>query len=775
MKPRQPFPGFAICAMSGVFAADCFSAWCVSIWPWAVALAAVAFACARWRSGFGRRAAVLLAVAALFFAWHAFRQAKSHERELALLVPPQGRAVRAVGVVAEEPAASERSLKGRIAWTRPFRVRLESLELDGAPIPNSAVVFTDWPGPPPLYGDRVELLGSLRNVPPPRNPGEFDFRAMRLRQGVYSEIRLRYPRDARVLDHGHGNSLVALSISARRWMERTLSLGLDASSPTAALIRSMALGSRSESLDDLAPLFQETGSIHLFTVTGMNIAMLALAAAWLLPFFRAPRRAVAAISLVLVWAYCFVTGLGPSSLRAAAMITVVLVGVLADRPALPWNSLGFAVVAVLFCDPNQLFKPGFVFSFGVVAVLLFGARRLHDFLNRWGEPDPFLPRRLWSAWLVAWLGMKSEILAAFSLSLVAWAASVPLLLWYFHIWSPVSILANLIGGALAWLVVNVAFASVLAGTASAFLASLFNQINWLLAKCLLWVVAECAALPGGFRYLRAPAWPFGARAPVCVVESLDLAGGGATHLHASAAGGRDWLIDCGSASAFSRTVAPYLHASGVNRLDGFIATHGDSQHLGGALELLETMPPGEAIDSALADRSSHRQAWHDAMAAGRIGKSLVQRGDKLTLAPGIALHVLFPPAGLAARNADDKALVLRLDVEGGPRILFTSDSGFNTEHWLLDHADANELRCEILVKGMHASDLCATPEFLEAVRPRLVVTSGADFPPPERVKASWTRMLARHGIQLLRQDKSGGVRIVVDAAGGWKAAGFLDR
>ncbi len=793
LKPRQPLVGLAFCAVAGIVAADLLISEAPLLWPWAAAASAILAATGGWRYRRDKTAARLLlglAAMAFFFFWHSRRQAESPGHGLAAQIPASGCVVRATGIVDEEPAPQAR-----------FRLRLESIAIGEKTGRTSATVLLQWPAslpasgfskatapthPGPQYGDRVEIIGSAYNLTATRNPGEFDTLALRRRQGIDSQIVVRYPQDARIVSHGHGQPVRALAFRLRHWMERTMALDIGDSPELVALIQSMVLGSRGDSLAETQRLFQYTGTLHLFAVSGMNVAMLAAMAAWLLRALRMGRRGIALVVIPLLWVYCFVTGLGASSVRATVMASLAFAGIAIDRPALAWNTLGASALAIFLWDPNQLFTPGFQLSFLLVLVLLGAARPVQAFFEKFGRPDPFLPRVLWPRGLVARAWATRELAGHLGISLVAWAGSMPLMVFYFHLWSPSTVPANLVAVLLAWVMLLLGLGSVLAGTCSLWLAATFNNANWLFAKGLLLSISALAAIPGSHLFVATPSLH---RAPVCEVEILDLGSGAAIHLRTHTAAkhwfgpgeARDWLVDCGSATAFARIVTPYLQSRGVNRLEGLILTHGDSHHIGGAPGLLasRTLAPAEVIDSPLRDRSAYRRAVHTTLAAQNTGAAIVWRGDVLTLAPGITLHVLFPPEGLQARAADDKTLVIRLDVStpGHPehttRILFTSDAGFLTEHWLLEHAPAEELRSDILVKGMHASDLSGTPEFLDAVRPALVVTSGADFPPAEQVKAEWAATVATRGISLLRQDKAGAVRIAIDGQGGWRAEPYL--
>ena len=768
IKPWQPLAPLALCAILGVVAADGLAlAASARLWPWAAGLALLSFlgaGCLRFRGNTERQPGAStfcgwLATAALFFAWHAYLLTSGPGAALAARIPAQGCVVEAVGVVNEEPAPNAR-----------FQLRLESLVLNGKTVRTCAPVLVRWMGEPPRFGDRVQVSGDMHRFAPPRNPGVFDSPRIWQRQGIYAELNIRYPNDTRVLAHDCGPPFVAHALALRHWMERTMALDLGDSPELVALIHSMVLGSRGESLAETKPLFQYTGTMHLFAVSGMNVAMLAGMAVWLLQATGVRRRAMAALVIPLLWVYCYATGLTPSSLRATVMASLALAGFLLDRPALSWNTLGASTLAILAWSPNQLFTPGFQLSFGMVAFLMAFARPVQEWLSRGAQPDPFLPRALWGRGHYVRFRIQRELWGALGVSAIAWIGSMPLTMYYFHLWSPSTIPANLFAVGLAWIMLILGVASALAGTFWQGLAIIFNNANWLVAKILLMGISFLAALPGGHLFVEMPSLQ---SPPLCEIEVVDVPGGGAVHLRAHSAGRRDWLVDCGSTPAFTYSIAPYLRSRGVNNLDGLLLTHGDSQHIGGALEVLREMAPAEVVDAPQRDRSSYRRAVREALETAGKGKNVVARGDALTLAPGVVLRVLFPPEGFRASRADDQALVLRLDA-AGRRILLSSDAGFLTESWLLENAPAEELRSDLWIKQMHDKDFSGTPDFLNAVRPALIVASSTPFPPEEQIKEEWAAQVEELGIRLLRQDRTGAVRITLDADGAWRAEPFLN-
>ena len=132
--------------------------------------------------------------------------------------------------------------------------------------------------------------------------------------------------------------------------------------------------------------------------------------------------------------------------------------------------------------------------------------------------------------------------------------------------------------------------------------------------------------------------------------------------------------------------------------------------------------------------------------------------------------MLFPPAGLKRTVADDKALVLQLDC-AGTRVLFMSDSGFNTEQWLIENEP--DLRSDILVKGHHAKDLSGTLEFLARVHPQAVICGQLEATQSIEPLDSWERDVTARGIAVFRQDRTGAVFVDLRDGGAFEVRAFL--
>jgi beta-lactamase superfamily II metal-dependent hydrolase len=351
-------------------------------------------------------------------------------------------------------------------------------------------------------------------------------------------------------------------------------------------------------------------------------------------------------------------------------------------------------------------------------------------------------------------------------SLTAWIGSLPLIFWYFHLVTPISLLANLVVVPIAFFVLAIALLSLITTPLLPWVALVFNNANWTLATLVISIVHLFAQIPGGHFYVGEPDW--GGRSAKMTV--LDLGAGAAVHVRVS---GHDWLIDCGSERSYDRIVRQYLHWAGVNRLTGVVLTHGDSQHIGGVAELLSDFPRVRVIDNPAPDRSLiHRRLSRTVSGLEGRGRKPdeLATGDNFHLSREAIAQVLFPPRGFAGATADDQALVNRLSIPPGTFILFMSDNGEETERALLSYG--SNLQSDILVKGQHHSGRSGSAPFLDEVRPRLIIATSREFPDHERISEQWAEQLRVRDIKLFRQDETGAVEVSF-TGDEWSARAYL--
>jgi competence protein ComEC len=238
------------------------------------------------------------------------------------------------------------------------------------------------------------------------------------------------------------------------------------------------------------------------------------------------------------------------------------------------------------------------------------------------------------------------------------------------------------------------------------------------------------------------------------VSFIDVGEGDSALLQDSA--GCNILID-GGRPEYGATVVAYLHAQGVSKLDAVIATHADSDHVGGLAGVIRTadISVTRVLYNGYGGPSSN--AWNDFVDA------VVSRGLTLTLAGWPATfawcattaQVLNPNPLVPFSNDNDDSVVLLVE-HGTTRYLFTGDISSDVDTNVI--ARTAVLPIDVLKVSHHGSTYASSAGFLAATRPGTAVISVG----PNTYGHPTTQTLQRLGnigAQVVRTDLSGTITL----------------
>lgn len=237
---------------------------------------------------------------------------------------------------------------------------------------------------------------------------------------------------------------------------------------------------------------------------------------------------------------------------------------------------------------------------------------------------------------------------------------------------------------------------------------------------------------------------------------LDVGQGDAILLRAGSA---DILVDGGPDASVLRRLGE-IRPAWDKRIDVLVLTHPQQDHLAGFLPILEREQVGLLLLPRIAADNDLFRAFVESVLEKGIPVRFAAVGQRMT-AGELTLTVLGPSAPaqvLAKQNANNGAVVLRVDFSHGFRALLTGDIERAAEHLLVQQWD-QELDVDVLKVAHHGSKTSTTVRLLKASSPSLaVVSSGAG----NRFGHPHEAVLARlRAIPLLRTDERGTVSFMV--------------
>ena len=194
------------------------------------------------------------------------------------------------------------------------------------------------------------------------------------------------------------------------------------------LLKALVLGRKDDISDELISSFSDSGIMHLLALSGLHIGILT----WILSFLLKPIiflkngtfiRSI--ILVILLWAYAYITGFSSSIIRATIMFSMIVIGNGLKRQVNIYNSLAIAALILLLQNPNNIFDVGFQLSFSAVIGIVW----MFPIMNQVWKPKFIVIKYFWELLLV---------------SFAAQIATLPLTIYYFHKFSGLFFIANII-------------------------------------------------------------------------------------------------------------------------------------------------------------------------------------------------------------------------------------------------------------------------------------------------------------------------------------------
>ena len=658
-------------------------------------------------------------------------------------------------------------------------------------------------------GRRVRLPVSLHRPSRYLDPGVPDQERALARRGTTLIGTVKSGALVEVLARG-GWFAEALSAS-RAFSRRALAAGVGRwSARSGAIVAAIVIGDRAGLDPEVQRRLQEAGTYHVIAISGGNIAILA---GLLLGAFRVAGwlgRTAMLSSIAVLLAYAEFVGNGASVDRATLMAVVYVGARAVDQRSPPLNALALVAALLVAADPLSVADPAFLLTCGATLAILVIVPAITTINAEHAEHAERRAGSAVSASSALNVVVRRYLLPMFMASVAAEALLFPIGALTFS-------RVTFAGLALNFLAIPLMGVAQIAGMAVVPLAAISSHLaaaaGWIahlgaaglvasadlvrFAPVLTYRVAPPSWIAVAVYYAAAVTWWLVKRGRTVSRAAATIAAGAAIWilmdprtLMASRGDGRlhvtfldvgqgdsafvvfphgsTLVVDAGGlsfTSAFDigdRVVAPVVRDAGFRRLDYVALTHGDPDHIGGALSVLREFRPREVWEGIPVPRSEPLTRLRLAAEASGARWANVYRGSRVVV-DEVDIVARHPsPADWERQKArNDDSLVLELrwrDVS----VLLTGDIGKAVEG---DVASATPpARLRIVKIPHHGSLTSSTAAFLKAIHPTIAIASAGranhfGHPVPE--------ILQRYrdaGAEVFRTDRDGAVTLDTDGA-----------
>jgi competence protein ComEC len=624
-------------------------------------------------------------------------------------------------------------------------------------------------------GQQVRLQGELKFPDPAGNPGEFDYVSYLRHQQIYYLMYIEKPADIKITKSDHG---IQRQLNLYREQIETVFYDI-LPSAQADLLQGMLLGAKENIEADQYEIYQKTGIVHIFAVSGLHVGFLLILFYYLFSLLApTPGTRLFFISIALL-AYGSLIGWPISVQRAVIMAILAVLAKYQGRQGGLGNSLGLAGMIIVLLDPYALFTISFQLSF----MATWGLVGLFPTLKEYFKYQ----KRIWDLVLIPFC---------------AQLAVVPLIAYYFNLFSPIGLFCNIIISYLVGGIVLCGFAALLLVFLPS-LAALFLYPAGFMLEILNALTVLLSQLPGSYLWVKYPgnstiavyygallllmaawyyAWPRRWRFSMAVlllvslliilwpaslykygileIVFLDVGQGDCVLIKTPR--GKFILIDGGGSHFYPvgrKKVLPYLHYRGIREIYMIINSHPDSDHLLGLLETAGQMPFRYALVPATLLQVEEYHQLKEIALQQRAAVLGVAEGQDINIEAGLQMEVLFPPSDLKSPDYNQHSLVLRCEY-GRFSLLLLGDLDSQGLEYI---AQSSAIETTLVFKvPHHGSRSSLSPFFYKEIKPYAAVISVGQNNSYGHPNQEVLDCLEQDNILLLRTDHNGAITMESD-------------
>lgn len=387
-----------------------------------------------------------------------------------------GKNVHLTGVIASDPESANDTTRFVIKAVKVRTYSGEFLCSGNASVtiyPPGYGRSSEKPSAYPSYGQIVSIHGRLKLPEPPGNPGQVDYGRYLSRRRIFCTIS----SSADDLTMHPSSGAGRLSSAFNSALSRKAALLFP--SVEGSLLMGIVFGNYTNLPYDVRSSFMRTGTMHLLAASGYNCGILIFIFGYLFRFITVPKTWMNILLIAVIWLFVLVAGCGPSIVRAALMVSLVLTAYIIRRKVDYLNIMFFAAITILVVNPLYLYDVGFQLSFSAVTAIMLILPLFEIYIRR---NDGLVGAAKTRDWIVKFT------LAVIITSAVSIAATWPITAYYFNYFSLSAIAANAVIAILIVPITAMGIASLSLGFISGALGHTFAWLAGYLLKVVLFIV-----------------------------------------------------------------------------------------------------------------------------------------------------------------------------------------------------------------------------------------------------------------------------------------------
>lgn len=563
-------------------------------------------------------------------------------------------------------------------------------------------------------GDSIYIEGTLKVPNNNTNPNLFNYKKYLYSNNIY--YLLEIDNYHKIKDND--STLYKLKNMIANRINK-----IDASS---SYLMALILGDDRYISKDMVNIYQDIGISHLFAISGSHITIFAGILLFILKKIRLGEKFRYLIVTLFLLFYMFVTGFSPSIVRAVVVFVLLSINKIFKLEIKIFNVFILGISLIIFITPFIIFQIGFQFSSIISCILI-----------------------LFSQLINLQQGYFKKV---FITSFISFLVSIPICLYNFYQINVLSIIYNMF---------FIPFMNFILFpiTLITFIIPWLDSILWMLINILEFVAKLCSNIPSVLIFKKPSIVIFGLYFIIIFmilkrwnkskkillifivalsihynynlifssdyIIFIDVGQGDSILIHSN---NKSLLIDTGGKITYKKeeweertnnnslsdnTVIPLLKSLGIRKLDYLILTHGDYDHMGEAINLVENFKVEKVIFNC--------GPYND------LENELIKVLDKKKISYYLYIkelniddNKLYFLNNKDYGNENDNSSVIYTELNNH-KFLFMGDAGVDVEEDLIDKYNLQDI--DVLKVGHHGSKTSSSKNFINEVNPKYSIIS----------------------------------------------------
>ena len=572
-------------------------------------------------------------------------------------------------------------------------------------------------------------------------------------------------------------------------------------------MKGILIGNKNELDVQIENNFKTANISHILAISGLHISFIIIGVKFVLDKLINSKKIKSFILIIFFIFFWFITGKSISCMRACIMNILVILSSIFYRKNSFYISFIYSLIFIIVLNPYHIFSVSMWLSYlGTLGIVLL-YNLFYKILNK---------------------KLKSKFISkSFALSLSAQILIFPVMIYVFNIFSLNFFIANIVVSFFISYILAIGYISVFIS----FIFLPFAQVLVHIENLMLYIVFKTAEITSNLPFskitLVTPSFIFIILYYILMfyfsiyfknnkfkmlkvilnlnfriivkklfifitiiilisqiniidfklkIYFLDVGQGDCTLIRTPY--GKNIIIDGGDGNSDKydygeKVVYPYLLDRRIKKIDYLVASHADSDHMGGLIYILENMKVEQILLGIQSQESNQLKDLIDIANKKKVKIIILKAGDEIKIDKDIRIKVLFPIKNnlILENSLNNNSLVFKLKYNNFS-MLFTGDIEEIAENELINLYKDN-LKSTILKIAHHGSKSSSSKEFLKSVSPQIAVIGVGKKNKYGHPNEEVLLRLKNYGINIYRTDESGEIEIEVKENGEYRVNCYL--